>query len=294
MAELVTGPSGGALGNGGGVVPRVALEQFPDIARRIVTIGRQPRTGHDRERWKTVRWDDYRARVPAGRESGPWRTEQIVSTGDGPSAWVEEAEGLPVCPPGLYTTLTHARRGLVMSDVPGEIAGSLRFLDLAAKISAPRLLITGLGLGILPAWLITRTAAARIDVVEIDPHVTSLVTAGAGHPGAVNGWAADPRLHVYHGDAHLWFPGPLARHGCALHAGCELPAGARWDAAFFDIWDTVSPGNLPSMCRLTRRFSRRASRVMSWERAECEAMRRRGQILPRPCFISEDGGWGLA
>lgn len=36
-------------------------------------------------------------------------------------------------------------------------------------------------------------------------------------------------------------------------------------------------------------FARRAFKMWSWERAECEAMRRRGQTLERPCFVSETG-----
>ena len=76
-----------------------------------------------------------------------------------------------------------------------------------------------------------------------------------------------------------------------VHDGpCGRPAKATWDAAFFDIWDTISPQNLPSMHRLHRRFARRCGRMWSWERAECEAMRRRGQTAEHPgCFVSETG-----
>lgn len=295
MAELITGPSGGAPGDNSGLVSRELLEKHPDLARQLIAIGRHPRAGHDRKRWQNVNWDDYRARVRPGLSSGPWRTEAVSSAADDPGAilsnWVAEAEGLPVTPPGWNTALYHADRGLVMSDVPAEIAGALPFLDTVASWSPGHpVLIAGLGLGIVPAWLLASTEVARIDVVEIDRHVIDLITRDRDHRFAPNAWAADPRLHIYHGDAHLWWPGRRPQRGCCLHPDCVLWPGARWSAAWYDIWDLVSPANLPSMHRLTRRFARRVYRDWSWERAECEAMRRRGQTMRRPyCYLDEDG-----
>jgi hypothetical protein len=128
-----------------------------------------------------------------------------------------------------------------------------------------RVLIAGLGLGIVPAWLL---AYARIDIIEIDADVTGLITRGCREKGAPNEWAADPRLHIHHGDAQSWWPGPAPRGGCAVHGDCVLQAGCTWHAAFFDIWDGISPFSLPSMHRLTRRYARRASELWSWERGE--------------------------
>jgi hypothetical protein len=289
VGEVTAGPSGGALGTGGGIVTRDILENHPDIARQIVTIGRYKRTGHDRERWKTLNWDDYRAHVGIRQSAGPWRIEAAVSEPDDVTKWVTDAEDLPSCLPGVYTALVHDTRGLVMSDVPAEIAGVLPFLDTVAAWSAPRLLIAGLGLGIVPAWLLANTSTARVDVVEIDPDVIDLITRGRGERFAPNAWANDPRLHIHHADAHLWWPGRKPKRGCALHGDCVLWPNSTWQGAWFDIWDLVSPSNLPSMRRLTRHYARRVYRMWSWERPECEAMLRRGQTLERPCFISDTG-----
>jgi hypothetical protein len=209
------------------------------------------------------------------------------SAADGLDAWAAEAQGLPHVP-GWYTTLVHDERGLVMSDLPGEVAGSLPFLDRAAAIPMSRLLIAGLGLGIVPAWLLTHADVWRIDIIEIDPDIIALI---AGDGAARDHWAADPRLHIYQGDAHTWWP--AARPACALHETCASWWAMRYDGALFDIWDTVSAGNLPSMHRLHRRFGRRAGWAMSWERAECQAMRARGQTQAHPGFgcltVMEDG-----
>lgn len=292
MPDVITGPSGGVLGKDGGIVTREVLDKHPDLARQFVTIGRYKRTGHDRERWKTVRWDDYRARVGIQQSSGPWRIEAIEARDGDLTSWVGEAQGMPPTPPGWYTALMHADRGLVMSDVPGEIAGALPFTDTVASWSpGHRVLIAGLGLGIVPAWLLANTGVSRVDVVEIDIHVIDLITRDRDQDGAPNAWANDPRLHIYCDDAHTWWPGRRPKRGCCLHADCVLWPNSTWQAAWFDVWDTVSPANLPSMHRLTRHYARRVYRMWSWERPECEAMRDRGQILERPgcLFISDTG-----
>jgi hypothetical protein len=281
------GPSAGVLGDGGGVVDRDLYEKYPDWARELVTIGGYPRAGHDRERWKSVNWDDYRARVGVCGSAGPWSVMPVESKAGDVTSWVLEAEQLPPSPPSWYTALRHRDRGLIMSDIPAEIAGALPFLDAAEAIPAARVLIAGLGLGIVPARLLRFGDVTRVDVAEIDADVIQLVTGGAGEEGAPNEWAADPRLHVWHEDALAWkvpFDGR-----CALHEGwCSPPPS--WEAAFFDIWDLVSAGNLPSMKRLHRRYARRVAkgRMWSWERPECEAMLRRGQVVSRRCVTSGD------
>lgn len=281
----VTGPSGGVLGDASQrSVPRDFYDQHPDWARELLTIGSYRRAGHDRKRWETVNWEDYRARVGISQRRGPWRTEMFqAADADG---WVAEAEGMPH-EAGWYTALLHDERGVVMSDLPAEIAGSLPFLDRVAAEGPAFVLIAGLGLGIVPAWLLGNTSVGRIDVIEIDRDVIAMTT-GLGD-GWRPDWAGDPRLHVYQGDAHTW-TAPKA-DGCALHPGCCAPRPPYWDCAWFDLWDTVSASNLPSMHRLHRRFGRRTGWAMSWERAECEAMRARGQTQVRPDLARELDGW---
>lgn len=273
-AAIVSGPSGGELGQGDKhTVSRDMLERHPAIVRQVMTIGMRPRAGHDRDRWTSVRWADYRARVGIEQRRGPWAIRMVESLPDGPDAWMSQAQGLPH-EPGWYTSLHHDERGLVMSDLPAETAGSLPFLDRLAATPSASVLISGLGLGIIPAHLLTCGRVRRVDVTEIDADIIALV---ARDPAACDTWAADHRLHVHHADAHTWRPdGP----GCALHPDCDPPG--RFDAAWHDIWDLVSPRNLPSMHRLHRHYGRRCDWQMSWERPECEAMRRRGQTLPHP------------
>ncbi len=295
MADPAAGPSGGVLGekNGGIHVEQGLVAKHPDLARKLLTFGKQPRAGHDRARWAAVNWLDYRARVGVPDRQGPWRITVADHTREGTVSevvqrWVAEAEQLP-WEPGVYTILEHDQRGLVMSDLPGEIAGALPFLDHCAGIGRGKLLIAGLGLGIVPAWLLANTNLWRVDVIEIDPDLIRLTTRAAracAAPG--ESWADDPRLHIHQGDAHDWWPGN--RHGCALHDGCELWANSTYHAGWLDIWDLVNASNLPSMDQLEARFAPRCARVFSWERPECEAMLARGQTIEAPsCRIDETG-----
>lgn len=52
VGDVITGPSGGALGKDRGIISREVLEKHPDLARQFVTIGRHRRAGHDRKRWE--------------------------------------------------------------------------------------------------------------------------------------------------------------------------------------------------------------------------------------------------
>jgi hypothetical protein len=298
VTAVVAGPSGGVLGNGQETFDRGYLAAHPDDARKLINIGRHRRAGYDRTRWAAVNWDDYRASVGIPQRRGPWTLTMAEERPGEPSQWVAEASGLP-WRAGWYTTLTHAGRGLVMSDIPAEVAGSLAFLDRihaeGAERGPRRVLVSGLGLGIVPRWLLHHAAIERIDVVEYEWDIVVMTAIDAA---AVEDWAGDPRLHVHLGDAHTWRPEVM---GCALHTACRPPGGPlmpapAWHAAWHDIWDTVSAANLPSMHRLHRRYGRRVGWQMSWDRAECEAMRRRGQTLERPsfgCLIAEAGYGGV-
>jgi len=231
--------------------------KHPALWRELVTVGRRTRVGHDRETWAEVDWDQLRAQVGLGRRAGPWQVRAVRCGIDDASAWIASAEGMPHHP-GWYSALVHDERGVVMSDLRAELAGCLPILRRATG----RVLVNGLGLGIVPAVALSRADVTSVDVVELDEHVIELVT---GDPTARDIWAADPRLRVHHGDAHRF----------------TWPPGARWDVAWHDIWDTISPGNLASMVHLHRRYGHRVGWQGSWEHAECLAMRRRGQSIDR-------------
>ena len=243
--------------------------KHPALWRALLTVGRHRRAGHDRQLWADVDWEQLRAHVGIGRRVGAWQVRAVHAGADDASAWIAAAEEMPH-QPGWYTALVHDERGVVMSDLRAELAGCLPVLRRATG----RVLVSGLGLGIVPAAVLRRPHVTSVDVVELDEQVIDLV---AGDPAARDNWAADPRLHVHHGDAHRF----------------TWPPGTRWDVAWHDIWDTITPGNLASMAHLHRRYGHRVGWQGSWEHAECVAMRRRHQSIDRAAVLDQLSGAGF-
>jgi hypothetical protein len=110
---------------------------------------------------------------------------------------------------GAHKHLGYPRYNDVMNDTIEELALHETFVRAASG----KILITGLGLGLLPTALLLKPDVTRIDVVEIEPDVIALV---GPH-------LQDDRLHIHQGDAYTWLP----------------PAGTQFDFAWHDLiyWD---------------------------------------------------------
>jgi hypothetical protein len=144
--------------------------------------------------------------------------------------------------PGTYTRLDVDGR-LWMSDTDDEKRDHAEpFWE--AQRRGGRVLIHGLGLGMVVKAVLALPQVEHVDVVEIDPRVVKHV--GPHYAGE--------RCTIHLGDAltHQW------------------PAGARWDVVWHDIWPTITGDNLPQMHRLHRRFGRRAGWQGSWARWHAE------------------------
>lgn len=135
-------------------------------------------------------------------------------------------DGRPI-PPGIYTKLVQAGgAGLFMSDTPAELNDAAPILRQAAG----HVLITGLGLGMIPLALLAGDKVEQITVVEKEGDVIKLVSSAfEGLPVA-----------VIHADAFEWKP----------------PAGTVFDWAWHDIWPDMCSDYIPEFAVLRRRFSR--------------------------------------
>lgn len=132
---------------------------------------------------------------------------------------------------GTYTRLTYQNDIVVMSDTPAEMHDHLRFVHRARG----RVLITGLGLGMVLQAVAQKPNVARVDVVELSADVIALV---GPHYREMFG----DKLKIHHADAQLWRPTGL------MH-------GQRFNAVWHDIWPVISGKNWPSMTRLHRRYA---------------------------------------
>ena len=135
-----------------------------------------------------------------------------------------------VIPPGRYVRLmvnldpgsphhdadlgATVERAIMMSDTPAERAEAKRALDnLHGNV-----LITGLGLGMLPHALLSRNdnTVDHVLVVEKDPDVIDIVG------DALHTRHGFDRLHIVQADARTWNPSVW-----------------EFDTAFFDIWPKI-------------------------------------------------------
>lgn len=154
--------------------------------------------------------------------------------------------------PGTYTKLTVDGR-LWMSDTDAEKRDHLDAVRAIADLKAERVLINGLGLGMVVQAALSFGHVSRVDVVEADERV-------ARHIGGC--YERDPRVHVHCADAY----GQARR----------WPPGTTWDVAWSDIWADLCTDNLDGMARLRRSYGRRTQWHDCWGRELLLYRRSRG------------------
>ncbi len=170
--------------------------------------------------------------------SGNWAVEQFeVSKEESDLTRLRAMlKGRGFVPSGTYTKLTHNDQ-IVMSDTPDE----LRDHNQAVRLAQGRVLIAGLGLGIVLNAMLQKANVEHVTVIEIDRDVISLV------------WPAfdTTRATILEADIFTWKP----------------PRGQIFDVAWFDVWPNLRSDYPAQMTRLKRRFARRVNR---WKGCWCE------------------------
>lgn len=188
--------------------------------------------------------------VPEGRK-GPWRVERFkVSEAEaslGRLRSIASASRRGWIEAGTYTRLMRDDV-VVMSDVPDEREDHSGFVRRAHG----RVLIAGLGLGMVLAALLRKPLVTDILVIEKDQNVIDLVGPHYGD---------DPRLRIVRAD--IFEALPLIRREPIF------------DFAWFDIWDVMCANSLPEMTKLKRRFARRCRWQGCWGEDELRRGRRR-------------------
>jgi hypothetical protein len=162
------------------------------------------------------------------------------------------------CFPGWYTRLLdttvkdeQGRSLLWMSDTTAERNDHKEPVAVIELTKAERVLINGLGIGMVLSAALTYYHVKHVDVVEKDERVIKLV---GPH------YLKDPRVNIIHADAY--------------EQTKAWPRGSRWDVAWSDIWQDISDENLPGMDQLHQYYRRRTQYHGMWARPECLALRR--------------------
>jgi hypothetical protein len=167
--------------------------------------------------------------------------------------------------PGWYTRLVDANEPDVhghslvwMSDTDAEKADHMEAVRAIEVYEAKRVLINGLGLGMVVNAALSFDHVERVDVVEADERVIKLV---GPH------YLKDPRVNIIHADAYEQMG--------AWHNGLPI----RWDVAWSDIWPTMSADNILGMDQLHTYYRRRTQWHGMWGRKECLKQRRELRAL---------------
>ncbi len=151
-------------------------------------------------------------------------------------------------PPGTYTGLYRGNQ-LWMSDTPDEKLDLMPCLRAVVQERAERVLVNGLGLGMVVSALFAIESVRHVDAVEIDPAVVALVGPHYEQMARETG-----RTFAVH---------------CADAYTVKWPAGTRWDCIWHDIWRDICSDNLKGMEKLHRRYGNRCKWQGSWGRYEC-------------------------
>jgi hypothetical protein len=190
-------------------------------------------------------------------ELGPWRISTFTLSRDDVLMmnlrYIRDGQNWMVCPPGTYRRLTHQARGVIMSNTPMEIYTSQE----AIRDAKGRVLVNGLGLGMIVEAMLHKPEVLAIDVVEIEPQIIKLVGPHLRRLAKSLG----KELTLIHGSAELHQPA----------------AGVKYDFAWHDIWDQIDDDNLPQMTRLVRRYRPIAEKQGVWSRDQARALRRENQ-----------------
>jgi hypothetical protein len=150
------------------------------------------------------------------------------------------------CVPGEYTMMLRDNE-LWMSDTTAEARDHFSaYCEM--KRRGGRILIVGLGLGMIVKKALELPNVTHVDVVEIDPDVVTLV--GPSYESE--------RCTIHLGDIH----------------DMKWPKGTHWSVAWFDIWPTIGDDHLPEMTRLARSYGRRADWKGFWGKDEALRMQR--------------------
>ena len=161
-------------------------------------------------------------------------------------------------PPGRYTRLM-LHGSVMMSDTPSERISN-RFFVMNAH---GRILIAGLGLGLIVFAALERPEVEHITIVEKYRDVIELVATTLTY-------RYGDHLSIVESDIHSWRP----------------KSDETYNVIYFDIWPDIRPENLTEMDRLHRRFAKRLDKgdphrwMDSWERDRLLRLRRERRRSP--------------
>lgn len=184
-------------------------------------------------------YENYKVNIPEGR-IGSWEVDTFVVEENDLRRMRYALQGRSV-PPGRYTRLTH-NGCVIMSDTPAEIRDQVEVIRKAQG----RVLLNGLGLGVVLKAILQKPEVISVDIVEKSSEVIQLV----------GQYYTNPRVTIFQDDA------------LTIH----WEKGAYWDVIWHDIWPDICADNLPEMKKLHYKYGKRCAWQGSWCRRACQSL----------------------
>jgi hypothetical protein len=198
-------------------------------------------------------WEPYKVTVPEG-EAGCTVVERFtIADAHNLTNMRLAMSGMRTVPEGTWARI-YSGGTLWMSDTPSEIIDHMEPIKKAEKIGG-RVLVNGLGIGVVLQAVLRASAVERVDVVEIAADVIALVAPHYEQMARELG----VELVIHEADALT----------------IQWPRGTTFDVAWHDIWPGICTDNIETMGTLHRKYGRRARWQGSWRRESVLAQKRR-------------------
>lgn len=139
--------------------------------------------------------------------------------------------------PGRYARL-HIQGVTAVTPMMSDTQMERRTNHDVVRHANGRVLIGGLGLGMILHPILAKPEVTEVTVLEINPDVIALIEP------QIRGWRGAKKLTIVQADALKWV----------------APKGVRWDTIYFDLWPEISTDNWPEIVRLKQRFVPRLNR----------------------------------
>jgi hypothetical protein len=187
-------------------------------------------------------FQDMKVDVPEGEHNGVKIMKfEVPDNGDDLENFRLHLSGRGV-KPGAYTKIIKDKT-LWMSDTTAERRDHFG-PAMEIRSRGGRILIGGLGLGMIVNVALKSDRVEHVDVVDMDPDIMFLVSPHYKKVAEAQG----KTIKFYLNDIRTM----------------KWPVGTRWNVAWFDIWPTISDEWRPEMTKLNRSYGQRCGWVKCW------------------------------
>ena len=171
---------------------------------------------------------------------GDWKIEEFKISKDAADRFnlrqAFQGKAKEVISEGTFIRLEQLSTGfVVMSNTPMELNSNL----VAYKNARGKVLVAGLGMGMILDAILSKPEVTNVRVVEVDQDIIDYV--GSFYKN-------DPRVEILHADIREYIPNNEEQYSYV----------------WIDIWDDINESNLDEIHELNKRFSEHCINMNLW------------------------------